>query len=232
MKLYLIPILVTAMLAVSARAELESNANSKSANKRTCRIIFPDRPKEAPKTAYLFDGKENHPVKLPSTNFSKVIELPEGAITLSISLTEITDPEIQLPKNPKLDIQEGVQDFYVLVSSDPAKPESLNLMLINISDEILQNGDTLWFNQTDHQIDATLGVKEIALSPGGKKVSESPIPASGYYRAEFRYQKQAKGDFYKITEQQWWHDENSKHLGFIVDSGGRLPKIYFYRDFR
>lgn len=35
-----------------------------------------------------------------------------------------------------------------------------------------------------------------------------------------------------ITEQRWWHDASSRHLGFVANTGGKLPKIYFFRDFR
>ena len=217
----------------------ESSADTKSvlgtelASERTCRIIFPERAKNAPEAAYLYDGKKSHQVRLPSANFSKVIDLPSGELTVLLSSTEITDPTIIPPSATELQVEESVRDFYILVSSDITDTESpLKLRLIDASDEKISIGDTLWINSTDHEISAKLGEQDVAVSPKSETVSKSPISTSGYYKAEFRYQPNAKGDFYKITEQQWWHDPDSKHIGFIVDSGGRLPKIYYFRDFR
>ena len=83
---------------------------------RTCRIVFPERPNDAPKVAYLFDGKKSQQISLPSMNFSQVIALPKGELTLLMTPTKITDLE-NLPLGaPKLKIKEGVQDFYILVT--------------------------------------------------------------------------------------------------------------------
>jgi len=166
-------------------------------------------------------------------NFSRVIGLPRGELTLLLTPNEITDLE-NLPLNvPRLKIPEGVKDFYILMSPDPAnKVLPLRMNLVNTSDDKLKPGETLWFNLTEHNIVAKLGDSKMSVTPKSSTVSKDPIPESGYYRAQFAFQRQAKGSFYKITEQQWWHDAKSKHVGFIVPTGGRLPKIYYYRDFR
>jgi hypothetical protein len=226
-------ILIATTIALVFQAQAESKTDPKSSSTRTCRIIFPERAKDAPKAAYLYDGKKNHQVRLPSANFSKVIELPRGELTVLMSPTEITDPTVLPPATTQLKVEESVQDFYILVSSDPTHTKSpLKFRLIDASDDKLKRGGTLWTNLTDHQIVAKLGNKEMTIKPMSETVSNNPVSSSGYYRAEFSYQPHAEGETYKITEQQWWHDANSKHIGFIVDSGGRLPKIYFYRDFR
>ena len=200
---------------------------------RTCRIIFPERPNDAPKVAYLYDGEYNHRVNLPSMNFSEVIELPQGERTITIWPSKITDPENIPPEAPQLAVKAGVHDFYILISPHRANPTfPLQMRLIDISDEELKPGQTLWINQTDHQITGVLGDQAISMRPKSETVLKSPRSSSGYYRAEFSYQSVAKGEVKKITEQQWWHDANSRHLGFIADTGGRLPKIHLYRDFR
>jgi hypothetical protein len=200
---------------------------------RTCRMVFPERPNDAPKMVYLFDGKKNQQVFLPSMNFSKVISLPAGELTLMMAKDEILDLE-NLPTGvPTLKITEDVRDFYILVTPDASNKElPVRMRIVNASDGKLKPGKTLWFNLTNHRIVAKLGESKMMVDPKGWTVTNGPMPKSGYYRAEFGYQVEAKGKPLRITEQQWWHDANSRHLGFIIPSGGRLPKIFFFRDFR
>lgn len=216
-------------LTYSANAE----PTKKPTKKRTCRIVFPERPNDAPKVAYLFDGKESQQVALPSMNFSKVIALPKGELTLLMTPTAITDLENLPLSAPRLKIAEGVQDFYILVTPDPSNSTlPLRMNMVNTSNGKLKPGETLWFNLTDHRIVANLGKSKMSVKPKGRTVSKNPASKSGYYRAEFGYQRHGEGDFQRVTEQHWWHDAKSRHVGFIVNTGGRLPKIYFYRDFR
>lgn len=207
--------------------------NAESASKRTCRIVFPERPKDAPKIAYLFDGKESQQVSLPSMNFSPVIPLPSGEITILMTSSEITDLE-NLPLGaPRLKIPEDAKDFYILVTPDPSNSAlPLRMNMVNTSDGKLKPGETLWFNLTEHRIVAKLEDSQLSAPPRGQTVTKAPKKESGYYKAEFAYQPQAKGNLARITEQLWWHDAKSRHIGFIVNTGGRLPRIYFYRDFR
>lgn len=237
MKLFFSWILVTITFLYAGEpesfADAKPVATTGTSIKRTCRIVFPERPNDAPKAAYLYDGSVNHRVDFPSMNFSKVIELPTGECTITLSPTKVTDPKNISNHAPTLSINESVRDFYILVRPDPSNPElPVQMRLVNISNNKLKPGQTLWINQTDHKVSAKLGEQEISVRPEGETVSKNPISSSGYYRAEFNYHPDDKGESYKIAEQQWWHDANSRHLGFIVDSGGRLPKIYFFRDFR
>ncbi len=202
-------------------------------NKRTCRIAFPERSNDSPKFVYLFDGKKSQRVYLPNVNLSKVVNLPVGELTILMARNEITDSETLPPGAPRLKIPKSVRDFYILVTPDPSNKElSVRMTLINVSDGKLLPGKTLWINHTNHRILAELGESHMEVDPKGRTITNAPIPKSGHYRAEFSYQPEAKGEPRRITEQQWWHDANSRHLGFIVSSRGSLPKIFVFRDFR
>lgn len=220
-------------ILIALAISMAHSADAQSTNKRICRIVFPERPNDAPKVAYIFDGKENHSVSLPSMNFSGLIALPSGELTIVISPTEIIDPENIPPSTPMLRIAENISDFYILITPDASNPTMpVRMNLVNLSDGELEPGETLWFNLTEHRIVGRLGEDRMSVTPRSQTVSKSPRSGSGYYRAEFGYQPQSEGNLQRITEQHWWHDENSRHVGFIVNTGGRLPKIYFYRDFR
>lgn len=231
----LLVFLTTAVLLhgpLSAQTSPDAST-SRPTGKRNCRIIFPERPRDAPMKAFLFDGKKNHEVQLPSVNFSEVVSLPAGELYLYLSPTEIIDVE-NLPMDvPRLQIAENVREFYILLSPDRSKPEfPVRMNLVNTSEGKLKPGETLWFNLTEHRIVAMLGDTKLSVKPKSATVCKGPIPDSGYYEARFAYQREGQGKFHKITEQHWWHDAASKHVGFIVNCGGRLPKIYFYRDYR
>jgi hypothetical protein len=166
-------------------------------------------------------------------NFSRVIAIRRGEVTLVLTPEKITDPKNVPADAPRLQIPEDVKEFYILMTPDTSnKVLPLRMNLVNTSDGKLMPGQTLWFNLTNHRVVAKLGDAKMSVSPKSTTVSKDPTPESGYYKAEFALQPQGTGSFRKIAEQHWWHDAESKHVGFIVDTGGRLPKIYFYRDFR
>lgn len=217
-------ILSTLLAVIAGRIE---------AKPRTCRIVFPERPKDAPHRAVLYDGSRNHAVTLPSMNFSEVIELPDGEVTIALTPREIKEPEELAPTAPRLKIPGTVKDFYIILLSDPDNKEMpVNMNLVDAGAGKLNQGETLWYNSTDHRILATLGNARISLAPKENSISKAPAPASGYYDALFTYEADGKGPPVPITEQRWWHDPGCRHLGFVANSGGKLPKIYLYRDFR
>lgn len=208
-------------------------SNLLEAKPRSCRVVFPERPRDAPKIAYLFDGKESQRITLPSMNLSPVIEFSGGELIIAMTSQKVDDPEALPALAPRLRIPEGVNDFYILVTPDPENrhlPVKMNL--VDPAGSKLKPGEILWFNGTNHRIIAKLGDARLSVKPQSRSISNSPVPKSGYYNAQFGYQANGEGPVARITEQQWWHDVGSRHLGFIVNTGGKLPKIYYYRDFR
>lgn len=209
------------------------SVNALHAKPRSCRIVFPERPEGSPKIAYLFDGSKSQNVSLPSMNLSEVIELPSGDLTIAMIKSAVSDPELLPPQAPVLKIPELVMDFYIIITPDPEnKVLPVKMNLVDTGAGKLKPGETLWYNFTPHRIIAKLGGADMKVDPQGRTITKDPIPASGYYVARFAFQEDGKGEFAPITEQSWWHDSNSKHLGFMYNSGGKLPKIYYFRDFR
>lgn len=215
---------------VEPKAELKEEV--KEPQKRTCRIIFPERLNDSPKFAQLFDGRISQKVDLPTMNFSPEISIAVGEITLFMTAEPVTDLKKLATTTPKLIIPEDVKDFYIVVSPDIENPTlPVKMELIILKDDEYKLGETLWINKTKHQIAANLGESKMSVAPESQSISKNPMENSGYYRAEFTYQINAEGDFKKITEQQWWHDKKSRHLAFVVETD-RLPKIFIFRDFR
>ena len=152
------------------------------AKSRTCRVVYPERPADAPKTAYLFDGRESHEVALPSMNFSPVISLPDGELTIAMTSMDVSDPEALSPQAPRLKIAESVTDFYILVTPDPDNPHiPVKMNLVDPGGGKLKPGETLWFNGTAHHIVGKLGNARMSVKPNSRAISKDPIPKSGYY---------------------------------------------------
>lgn len=55
---------------------------------------------------------------------------------------------------------------------------------------------------------------------------------SSYFLAQFAYKEVTDTEYSPIMKKSWWHDEFSKNLGFVIDTGDRLPKIFTFRDRR
>jgi hypothetical protein len=205
---------------------------------RICRLVFVDRPEDGSKSLHLFDGKKSQEVELPSMNLSPVYKLASGAIQLRLLAAKAEDPKLVPADAPMVEIPADHTDFVLLVFSDPGnKIAPVKLEVVNLDGKTFKVGQTLWFNKTDKTIQGSLGDQALSLEPESSRIIDSPLsdkgdPASGYFSASFTYLAGENGEFAPITEQQWWHDANSRHLGFIMNTGGKLPKIQYYRDFR
>ena len=200
---------------------------------RTCRMVFPEKPSNSPRFIYLYDGKDNHKLYLSAVNFSDVVKLKSGDIDLVIAPEPIIDPENIPSEYPRLSVPAEIKNFYIFLALDKKnKVMPLQMRMINLDDGKFNLGYTLWCNFTNHRIAAKLGQSKMSVAARKSTISKEPLPSSGYYKAELIFQPNSTGKFRRITEQQWWFDASSRHVGFIADRGGRLPRIYFFRDFR
>lgn len=203
-------------------------------NIRYCRVLFLGKPKNGPDYAYIFDGIDtSHKVALSGVNFSRVVELPPGPLSIGLSPEEVNLPEEFPDGAPTLKIPAGINDLYLLLVSDPDnKVLPVKVRSLNVDDSKLKVGETLWINLSPHNVAAKFGEKQIMLPAKKQTVSPPPLESSGYYSAKFIYQKNGEGRFWPVMKKSWWFDASSKKLGFIVDTGGRLPKIFSLRDSR
>ena len=93
-------------------------------------------------------------------------------------------------------------------------------------------GETLWFNLTTHTIGAKLGSETLTIKPSSRLISKPPLAKNGYYKTKFFYRAKGKKDFQPIMNKSWWHDANSRNIGFVVNRGRRLPRIFTFKDQR
>jgi len=198
---------------------------------RTCRIIFLDPPRDAPKEVHLFDGVASRKIQLPSKNLSEVIKLPVGDLVLGMTSDPVLDPEKLPEEAPTVEVPAKITDFYLIVISDPEnKILPLRMLPVDVDDKHPKLGQTLWINLTAHAIRGELGNKSLTVAPDETVVGEAPLSESGYYKAEFLYQPNGEGAFLPMMNKSWWFDAKSKNIGFIVNSRRRLPRIFTFKD--
>ncbi|MFK7852414.1 MAG: hypothetical protein AB8D78_15675 [Akkermansiaceae bacterium] len=206
---------------------------SADAEQRTCRIIFPDRPKDAPDSAFLFDGKLSKEIRLPSRNFSRIVSLPEGELKMFLTLERASGLGAIPEGSPSVVIPASVTDFHLIVLSDPENDVlPVRILPVEADGFHLKPGSTLWINLSKTAIKATLGESSLLLLADSSVMTDAPLAANGYYEASFFYKQDAEDEFVPMTKKSWWHDSTSSGLGVVVDSGGRLPRIHLFRDYR
>lgn len=201
--------------------------------KRTCRALFLNKPADAPDSVFIFDGNSSHKVYLSGKSFSSPVELPSGPLTVFFSLTEIKLAEEIPTGSPSMNIPGNLADLYLLAVSDPGNPTlPVRFKPINVNDERLKPGETLWLNLSKHNVLAKLGEHEVSIPPMKQAISPPPREGNGYYSAQFIYQPNGEGKYRKALNKTWRFQMNSKSLGFIIESGGRRPEIFTIRDRR
>jgi hypothetical protein len=200
---------------------------------RSCRIIYLEKPADAPEEAHLFDGTASHKVALSSMNFSEVVMLPEGPLTLGLTPHPVSSPDDFPSGAPTAKIPATITDLYLVVVSDPENEVfPVRMLPLDVGAGKLKAGQTLWINLTNHTIAGKLGNETLTLPAGERVVGKAPLASSGYYKVRFLYQPDGQSEFMPVMQKSWWFDANSKNLGFIIQSGGRLPKIFTFRDHR
>lgn len=201
---------------------------------RTCRIVFLDRPANAPKHLYLFDGKEIREVKTPRLNLSPVYQLPDGNLNLRLFLNAPANLE-KIPEGaPSVKITETTKDVYLLLTSNPANEVApVNIQLISADPANLSRGEMLWFNLTDKRVGGKVGSEKLDIKPLTSVRVNEPRRETGDYPVELYFMIKGDAHLHPLCESRWMHDPRSRSLVFITKNGNRrAPRIYSFSDFR
>lgn len=223
--------LLITCLFFSALPLIAQEAEKQEKPKPTYCILYLEKPEQSPTEAYLFDGKRAHKILLSNLDFSETIEVPTGIVTVDISPNAIDAAEAFSKNLLAAEITKPLVDLYLFLQKDPKnKDVPIKMKMINVDYKNLMPGHTLWVNLSERKVAAKMGKEEVIVS--SKKIMPSfpPLKSSGYFSAEFSYQRDAKDEFFPMMKKSWWFDATSKNLGFIVDTGARMPKIFIVRE--
>ncbi len=208
--------------------------HAQEAPQRTCRIVFLDRPADAPKTLHLFDGTTSQEIELPGMNLSPVYKLASGNINLRLLPDKVEDPKTISPDAPSVEIPETYTDFFLIISSDPDnKIAPVSIKAFNPANEAFKLGQILWINLTNKTITGKIGDQVLSLNPNSSAVVEAPRSDRGDYSVILNYLIEGKSDPYAICETQWQHNPASRAVVIVTSNQGRkAPRVSSYSDFR
>jgi hypothetical protein len=201
---------------------------------RTCRIIFLDRPADAPKNLYLFDGEKIQEVDLPRLNLSPVYQLPDGNLNLRFFLSKPAALE-KIPEGaPSTKIPESTKDVYLLLMSDlKNKVAPVSIQAVSADSTNFSRGQMLWFNLTDKRVGGKIGSEKLDLKPLSRERVGEPRQGSGDYPVELYFVIQGDTHLHPLCETNWLHDPRSRSLVFVANNGNRrAPRVYSVSDFR
>jgi hypothetical protein len=213
---------------------LPAAAFAQKPSAHTCRILFLSGPDDAPEKLHLFDGAKSREVELPRMNFSLVYQLPAGALNLCLLPAPLADPA-KVPRGaPSATVAEGVTDFYLLVTSDPANTVApVRLQVINAGADKLKAGQTLWFNLTANAVGGTLGTEKLAIQAGARATVDAPASGNRNYQVNLAFRIPGDEQLYPLCETQWLHDPRSRSVAFIInENGNRSPRVMVFPDYR
>jgi len=201
---------------------------------RTCRILFLDGPDDAPAKLQLFDGAKSREVDLPRMNFSKVYQLPGGPLNLRLLPSPPDDPAKIPAAAPGVAVAEGLGDFYLLVTSDPANTiAAVRMQVIDAGADKLKSGQTLWFNLTKNPVGGTVGTETLKIQPGARATLNTPATGNKDYPVKLYFRIPGNEHLYPLCETKWRHDPRSRSVAFIIaENGARSPRVMVFPDFR
>lgn len=213
---------------------LSALATPRSMAGRTCRILFLGAPDNAPETLQLFDGKASQPVELPQMNLSPVYKLPPGDILIRLLTTAPAKPEEVSPDAPKAAIPDALNDFYLLISSDPDnKIAPVKMQVIDADAAKFKPGQMLWFNLTPNSIGGQVGTQQLAMTANSRVILDAPATKNEDYNVNLSFRMPGNEVLYPLCETKWQHDVRSRTVQFvIVQSGSRAPRVLGFPDFR
>ncbi len=201
---------------------------------RTCRVFIPESLDAKITELYLFDGQTSYEVLSARKNLSPVNTLTKSSKVLSLSLDPGATAEKPPVDTPKINIPEDINDLLLVLLQDPTNSTiPVKFLLIDIGDNHLKIGETIWVNLTKNTISAELGSEKLIVEPESRAVSKPPAVTSEYYLASFSYKAPESETFSAIMKKSWWHDATNKNIGFIVKNDkSTLPNIFSVRDSR
>lgn len=200
----------------------------------TCRILFLNRPADAPKTLHLFDGVSSQEVELPRMNLSPIYKLRSGPLNLRLLPAPVADPKTVSPDAPSATIPETCTDFYLLVTTDHGnKVTPVRMVAVNANAEQLARGQMLWFNLSDKAVAGTVGSEKILLKPNSREVLKEPRSGQGDYLVDLYFRVKDDETVHPLCETKWSHDPRSRSLVFVFPEGTRrAPRVSAFSDYR
>lgn len=90
----------------------------------------------------------------------------------------------------------------------------------------------LWLNLTENTIGGVVGSQKLIVKPNSRIILDPPANKQEDYHANIQFIPPGKERVEPLCETNWSHDPRSRSVYFVVNSGGILPRILGFPDFR
>lgn len=202
--------------------------------KRTCRIVFLNPPANAPKKLYLFDGATSQEVELPKMNFSDVYVVASGDVTLRLLTAPVSKVEEVPAGAPIGKVAAGIEDFYVIASTDPKNQVvPVQLQIIDASAQKFRRGQMMWYNLTANPVGGKLGSQTLALKGQSRAITDAPTSGKEPYDVSLSYTLPNDKRLYPVCETKWVHDPDTRTVVFLFGgANGGVVDLIGFKDFR
>jgi hypothetical protein len=210
-------------LAVGVSLSLVSAAHSRE----VLTILVPG-PYDAPKEAYLSNGKTSIRLDLPQRNLSQEVEIPDGELVMAVLPKPPENPDQIAPTAPTVRIPEAWERCLLIFIPDrETKIFPFRVIPIDISGSKLANGKTLVCNLTDKDIGVRLDQRKAHVEPGQSATIEAPRRDFGPYPVAIDCLIKGEKTPRAICRSMWQHDPDSRQILFVIPQDGReIPRVW------
>lgn len=201
---------------------------------RTCRILFLNPLSDAPAKLFLFDGVTSQEVELPEMNFSPVYKIAEGDTNIHLLPRSVLKPEGIPVGAPSGKLSTAIQDFYIVVSSDPGnKVVPVKFQIIDAGSQKFKKGQMMWYNLTDNAVGGNLGSQKLAIKGQSRAIIDAPARGEEAFDVNLSYVISGSAQFHPICQTKWFHDPRSRMVMFVYGGAqNTAPEIAGFKDFR
>jgi len=197
---------------------------------RDCRLLFLQRPQDAPGKARLhLTPEKSTEVELPRLNLSPRYPLPEGELQLTLGPLDgaaAGAPTVRVPA--------ATGDCYLILVADPDnKVFPARIELVDAAMPSFSPGGMLWFNTTKTAtVGGTLGRSRVHSKPGSVSVVKPPASKPESYPVALGFTLPGDSQPRPLCRTAWQHLPESRHLVFVVMDPSRrnVPRLLSVED--
>ena len=203
------------------------------AQNRTLRVVFLDRPADAPKSLYLFDGKKSQLIELPKLNLSKIYHIDNASTSLSLTSAKIHSKKSLPSGSPTSQIPAAAKELYLVITSHPENTTNpMKLHLVGTGAQPLQQGEMLFYNLFKRTIEGNIQNHKVQLAPNQQQRIHQAAKTKGSISVQLSFLYR-QGKKRSICNTQWSYTPTQRSIGIIYDTPGKLtPTVQNFLDYR
>lgn len=178
--------------------------------------------------AFLVAGDKAVEIELPQRNFSPEVELPDGALQVSI-LSNLPPAGTPVPAEaPQFTLPESWSRCLLLFFPDPSNSVfPAKVIPVNASTADFPKGHTLIYNVTSATISARFGSETVKVAPGKNAALKPPIANFGDYEVAIDCAFPGDKEPTAVCRSTWQHDPEARQVLFVTPSPGyKVPRVW------